>query len=161
MSSLLSSNTLAPWFRTDIDPILDVLDEIVNHHSSSSDSKKNKRNLSHIYKSISPLMATDLIETEKEFQVHCDLPGVQNEDVDISVNDGFLVLKAERKANLDDKSHTVHSIERSFGKVQRKIALPTTIDAEKVQATFKNGVLIVSFPKKPQATTVKVPIKFD
>jgi HSP20 family protein len=43
-------------------------------------------------------MATDLIETEKEFQVHCDLPGVQNEDVDISVNDGFLVLKAERKA---------------------------------------------------------------
>ena len=165
--SLLSTNTLAPWFRPDSwplnDPLLDVLDELVHATSNNPPSASNTRKASkrQIYKPISPLMALDLIETEKEFQVHCDLPGVEKENLDINVTDGFLVLKAERKSIHEDNKHTVHSLERPFGKVQRKLALPPTVDADKVNASFKNGVLTVSFPKKPEATTQKIAIKFD
>lgn len=98
-----------------------------------------------ISKPLAPLMTADLIESPNDYTVHVDLPGV--EDLDISIRDRVLCMKAERKAAHEVENDVVHSFERSYGKVQRKILLPINADAEHAQAKFKNGVLTVTFPK--------------
>ncbi len=101
---------------------------------------------------LSPLMNTDLVETEKDFHVHADLPGVEAKDLDVSIVDKFLVLKAERKHEYESKEgDKVHAMERSFGSVQRRIRLPNNADLDKASSSFKNGVLSISFPKKAEA----------
>jgi HSP20 family protein len=91
-------------------------------------------------------MAADLIETDTDFHIHADLPGVEN--LDISVKDGHLLMKAERKITHEVDTDLVHSVERSYGKVQRQILLPENADGDKAFAKYKNGVLTVSIPKK-------------
>ena len=90
-------------------------------------------------------MTADLIESDTEYSVHVDLPGV--EDMDITIKDGVLCMKAERKAVHELDNDIVHSYERSYGKVQRKILLPTNADTDHAQAKFRHGVLTVTFPK--------------
>lgn len=100
-----------------------------------------------ITKPLAPLMSADLIESENDYHVHVDLPGV--EDLDISIKDRVLCMKAERKAAHEVETDVVHSFERSYGKVQRQIHLPANADVDRAQAKFRNGVLTVSFPKLP------------
>ena len=99
-----------------------------------------------ISKPLAPLMAADLIETDTDFHIHADLPGVEN--LDISVKDGFLLMKAERKITHEVDTDLVHSFERSYGKVSRQIILPDNADGDKAAAKYKNGVLTVSIPKR-------------
>ena len=99
-------------------------------------------------KDFMPLMGTDLIESENSFNVHVDLPGVNAEDIEVTIQDKYLCLKAERKFVHEDKTDKVHSMERSFGTVQRKIRLPLNADVDGISTLMKNGVLTVSIPKK-------------
>ncbi len=99
-------------------------------------------------KDLVPIMGTDLIESDNSYNVHADLPGVEPKDLDISIVDRFLVLKAERKYVHEENNDKVHSMERSFGKVQRKIRLPANADLDSAETKFKNGVLTITFPKK-------------
>lgn len=96
-------------------------------------------------------MGTDLIESDSDFHIHVDLPGVQPEDLDVSVVDKYLVLKAERKHVHEDKSDKVHSMERSYGTVQRKIRIPQNADVDQASVKLRNGVLSISVPKKAPA----------
>lgn len=102
-------------------------------------------------KDLVPIMGTDLIESDNSYSVHADLPGVDPKDLDVSITDRFLVLKAERKHVHEENTDKVHSMERSFGKVQRKIRLPNNADVDKAETVFKNGVLSITFPKKAAA----------
>jgi HSP20 family molecular chaperone IbpA len=95
-----------------------------------------------------PLMGTDLIESEKSFSVNVDLPGVAPEDLDISIQDDCLCMKAERKYQHEENTDRVHSMERSFGKVQRKIRLPKNADMDRAETNMRNGVLTITIPKK-------------
>lgn len=97
---------------------------------------------------LSPIMNTDLIESERDFMVHVDLPGVEPKDLEVSVTDKFLVIKAERKHAHEEKTNKVHSMERSFGTVQRRIRMPNTADLELAKTSFKHGVLSITVPKK-------------
>jgi HSP20 family protein len=97
---------------------------------------------------LSPIMNTDLIESERDFMVHIDLPGVEPKDLEVSVTDKFLVIKAERKHSHEEKTDKVHSMERSFGTVQRRIRMPNTADLELAKTSFKHGVLSITVPKK-------------
>jgi len=97
---------------------------------------------------LTPIMNTDLVESEKDFYVHVDLPGVEPTDLDVSIADKFLVLKAERKQSHEEKTGRIHTMERSFGSVQRRIRLPNNADLDQAKSTFKNGVLSITFPKK-------------
>ena len=114
-------------------------------------------------KDLTQLLKLDLVESDGDFHIHADLPGVQPEDLDISIvdNNKYLVLAAERKFSYqsndeDDQedettapsTHKIHSMERSFGNVQRKIRLPANADVEKASTSLKNGVLTVTLPKK-------------
>lgn len=99
-------------------------------------------------KPFAPLLSTDLIESETDFHVSCDLPGVNKEDLDITLNDGYVTVKAERRESHDVNNDKVHRSERSYGSVQRTIAIPKNADASSAEAKLENGVLSIRFPKK-------------
>lgn len=108
-----------------------------------------------------PLMSTDLIESDKDFNIHVDLPGVEPSDLDISIIDKNLVITAERKQSHEVNNDKVHSMERSYGKVQRKIRIPNQADLDKAETNFKNGVLTITLPKKatPEGSVRKLDVK--
>jgi len=123
-------------------------------YNPSSLSRANLRN--GVMAPLSPLLSVDLIEAENEYRIHADLPGV--EGLDLEMKDDHLIIKAERKAVHEKNTDIAHSIERSYGKVQRQIALPKNIDRNGCNATFKDGVLKITFPKlpaKPASATKK------
>jgi HSP20 family protein len=104
--------------------------------------------------------AVDVQETEKEYLVKADLPEVRKEDVKVGIEDGILTLEGERKQEKEEKNKKFHRVERVYGKFVRRLALPMEIDAQKVAAEFKDGVLNIRLPKtetaKPRAIDVKV-----
>jgi HSP20 family protein len=95
----------------------------------------------------SPLLTSDVVESNDKFQVLADLPGVEPADLDISIDGRSLVMKAERKHVHETNTDKVHRLERSYGTVERRIQLPKNADLEHAETQFKNGVLTVSFPK--------------
>lgn len=96
---------------------------------------------------IAPLLTADLIEQENEFKVVADLPGVDPADLEVTIDDNILSLKAERKHVHEINKDRVHRLERSYGSVQRKIILPKNTNLNEASVNFKNGVLCVSIPK--------------
>ncbi len=108
------------------------------------------------------LISADLIESEKDFQVHADLPGVSAENLDVSIIGKDLVIQAERSQVHKVNTHKVHSLERSYGKVSRSIRIPESVDVSKVTTKFQNGVVSVTMPKKEgevAAVPVKLPVE--
>ena len=97
----------------------------------------------------------DLKETDKEMHVSADLPGMTEHDIDLSLQDNVLTIKGEKKVEDSKKDHNYHYAERSYGSFQRAITLPVTAEPDKIEATFKNGVLEVVIPKKENANTGK------
>lgn len=104
--------------------------------------------------------SVDILETQDELVVKADLPEVKLEDIDIHLENGILSLKGERKFEKSEEKAGYHRLERSYGSFARNFAIPDTVDAEKVSADFKDGVLTVRLPKKevakPRAIKVKV-----
>ena len=104
--------------------------------------------------------AMDVQETETEYVLKADLPAVKREDVKVSVEDGILAVEGERKMEKEEKNNKFHRIERSYGKFVRRMAVPSDVDQQKLQAEFKDGVLNVHLPKsaaaKPKTVDVKV-----
>ena len=110
-------------------------------------------------KSLAPILRVDLIESENDFHVHADLPGVQENDLDISIEGNSMIIKGHRERNYDVENSTSHRVERTYGSVTRVIRLPPTADKNNSSATFENGVLTVTFPKlEPTPPATKIPI---
>lgn len=107
-----------------------------------------------------PLLSADLIEKPDAFEVHADLPGVSPEHLEITMhNNNVLEVKAERKNVHEAETDKVHTLERSYGSVMRRIRLPNTADKDRAVSSFRNGVLTVTFPKMDApAGTRKIPI---
>ncbi|MBB6193705.1 MULTISPECIES: Hsp20/alpha crystallin family protein [Sphingomonadaceae] len=91
----------------------------------------------------------ELGETDTEIRVTAELPGLDEKDVDITVEDGVLTLRGEKRAQVEDKERGYS--ERSYGRFERRIGLPQGIDRDKAAATFKNGVLTVTLPRSEAA----------
>jgi HSP20 family protein len=104
--------------------------------------------------------AVDVQETDAEYLIKADLPEVRKEDVRVELLDGMLCLRGERKQEKEEKGKRFHRIERAYGHFERRLALPSEVDDQKVAAEFKDGVLQVHLPKsasaKPKAIEVKV-----
>lgn len=103
--------------------------------------------------------ALDVNETEEKFIVTMELPGVSPEDVDISVEDSTLVVRGERKFYREQDEESFHRIERRFGEFARSLTLPSTADAQNIQASFDAGVLTIQVPKREEAKPKKITIK--
>jgi HSP20 family protein len=89
-------------------------------------------------------------ETESEVRVSAELPGVKEDDIDVSLNDDVLTIRGEKRFERKDEKENFHFVERSFGTFQRSIRLPFPVNPEQVQANFENGVLTVTLPKSAQ-----------
>jgi HSP20 family protein len=103
--------------------------------------------------------AVDIAETPEAYSIQAELPDVKKEDIKVSVHEGVLMLAGERKQEREEKNKKYHRVERTFGRFERSFSLPTSVDDDKVTATFKDGVLSVLVPKAPQATPTAKEIK--
>ncbi|KNC96228.1 uncharacterized protein SPPG_08381 [Spizellomyces punctatus DAOM BR117] len=90
----------------------------------------------------------DVTETDKEYVIKADLPGLSKSDVQIHVSDGALTLEGERKHEHEEKTDRRHVVERSFGKFSRRIRLPPDAQVDNAKATMENGVLQIALAKK-------------
>lgn len=102
----------------------------------------------------------DIVENDNEFIIKAEIPDVKKEDVKVSVDNGVLTLKGERKQEKEEKDKKFHRIERYYGSFTRSFTLPENVDESKVKATFKDGMLNLHVPKtekaKPKAIEVKI-----
>jgi HSP20 family protein len=98
-------------------------------------------------------------ETDKTMEISAELPGVEDKDIEVTVVDGALQIKAEKKAEKEDKAKNYHLVERSYGVMQRSIPLSFNIDADKIKANFDKGVLNIILPKPPEAEAKKQKVK--
>ncbi|HQP29278.1 MAG TPA: Hsp20/alpha crystallin family protein, partial [Syntrophales bacterium] len=88
---------------------------------------------------------------EKEVVVKAELPGIDEKDLDVSLSEHALTIKGEKKEEKEDQGKGYYRMERSYGSFHREIPLPASIDAKKVEAAFKNGLLTVTLPKTEEA----------
>ena len=102
----------------------------------------------------------DVTETEKEIKVSAEIPGVESKDIDVSVEDGMLTIKGEKKSEREEKETGQYRMERSYGSFERAIELPAEVDESKVKAEFKQGVLRLTLPKRPGTSSrqKKIPV---
>jgi HSP20 family protein len=93
----------------------------------------------------------DVKETDKEIVVEAELPGIDEKDLSLALQDGVLTIRGEKKHEHDEEKENYRLMERRYGSFQRSMRLPDSVDEEKVEASFNNGVLKVSLPKRPEA----------
>jgi HSP20 family protein len=103
--------------------------------------------------------AVDIYEDEEGVTLRFELAGVDPKDVDVRFENGVLTLKGERKLEKEDKRENYHRVERSYGTFTRSFTLPGTVDAEKIRAESKDGVLTVALPKKAEAKPRSIQVK--
>ncbi len=103
--------------------------------------------------------ACDIYEDEEGVTLRFDLAGVEPKDVDIRFENGVLTLRGERKLDREDKRENYHRVERFYGTFTRSFSLPGTIDAEKIRAESKQGVLSIVLPKRPEAKPKAIQVK--
>lgn len=101
----------------------------------------------------------DVSEDKDTITVKAELPGVEQKDIAVSLQDGMLSIKGEKRAEREEKDKRYHRVERSYGAFYRSIQLPSAVDAGKVAATFKDGVVTITLPKAPEAKGTTIPIK--
>ena len=103
--------------------------------------------------------ACDIYEDSEEFVVRAELAGVEPKDVEIRFENSVLTLKGERKLENDDRRGNYHRVELNYGTFTRAFSMPATIDAEKIRAESKQGVLHIHLPKKPEAKPKSIQVK--
>jgi HSP20 family protein len=103
----------------------------------------------------------DVAETKNDLVVKAELPGMDPKDIDISLSDGHLIIKGEKKHEKEEKEENYHFIERSYGAFTRSVQLPKEVKHEKISASYKNGILKVVLPKSEEAKTKEVKIKIE
>jgi HSP20 family protein len=102
----------------------------------------------------------DVTETDKEVKVCAEIPGVDAKDIDVSIEEGTLTIKGEKKYEQEEKEKGQYRMERSYGSFERAIRLPTEVDESKAKAEFKKGVLRLTLPKRAgaQPRRKKIPV---
>lgn len=104
---------------------------------------------------------TDMSESDKEYELSVELPGMSEKDVEVTVKDNMITLKGEKRSERETKEKDYHIAERSYGSVRRTFSMPADVDPSKLTAKFAKGVLTVHLPKtrearsKPQKIDVK------
>ena len=101
---------------------------------------------------------TDIYETETDLVLQADLPGFNAKDIDIVVENNVLTIRGERQFEAKVQPEGLHRMERSYGKFSRSFTLPTTVNAQKIQANYKNGVLSVTLAKAEHARPKRIQI---
>ena len=153
---IFTMNALTRW-----NPFKEM-DEIQDRLTSLWDRFPTHRSLSQLEPLAtfewSPMV--DIVEDNNEYLIKADLPEVKKAEINVTVENGLLKIRGERRYENEDKGRTYHRVERSYGKFERVFNIPSDADGTKVFAEFKDGVLMVHLPKdekaKPKSIDVKV-----
>lgn len=134
-----ASETPMGWLRTEIDRLFD-------------DFGRPARSIFNFGLSgFTPVPALEMAEKDKEYRLTAELPGMKEEDVEISIADGMLTISGEKREEEERKDEGFLLSERRYGAFERRVAFPAGIDADAVSAEFKKGVLTITLPKDAKA----------
>lgn len=150
---MLARNVLAPWRQrgTELRPFTDLQTEINNLFDGiwpgfNLEPVQRRDLISGTFRPV-----VDVSETVKSYEIRAELPGLEEKEVELTLSDGTLTLKGEKKFEHEEKKADVHVSERSYGSFRRSFTLPQEADAEKIAAAFDKGVLTVTVPKTKAA----------
>ena len=101
----------------------------------------------------------DISETKDALIVKAELPGVDQKDIAVSLQDNVLSVKGEKEEETEEKDKRYHRVERSYGVFSRVMRLPAAVDGSKATAEFKEGVVTITLPKAPEAKGTTIPVK--
>jgi HSP20 family protein len=102
--------------------------------------------------------AVDVYEDEHDVTLKIEVPGVDEKDINVNLEDNTLTVHGERKIENEEKEENYRRVEREYGRFTRTFTLPTTVDSEKVSATYDKGVLNVTLPKKAEAKPKQIKV---
>ena len=103
--------------------------------------------------------AVDLYESKDHMVVKAELPGMNKDEIEISLHEGVLTLSGERKEEKKEDGAETHRLERFLGRFQRTLTLPSPVDVDKVKATYEEGILTVTLPKSEAAKPKQIQVK--
>lgn len=101
----------------------------------------------------------DVVEQKDAYMIKAELPGVSKNDVKIVLQENVLTIKGEKKQESEQKDSDYHRIERSYGTFERSFTLPTGVRSDKIDATYKDGVLTITLPKAEEAKPKEIEVK--
>jgi HSP20 family protein len=104
------------------------------------------------------LPAFDIAESAEEIVVRAELPGMEIKDMDISLTDGLLTIKGEKKKEKEDKQEHYHRVERVYGSFSRSFSLPAEVRADAIDAKYRDGVLTVTLPKAEEVKPKRIEV---
>lgn len=102
--------------------------------------------------------AVDISENKDDLMVNVEVPGMKKEDIKVTIQDGILTVRGERKQEKEEKDKSLHRVERSYGSFCRSFTLPTTVQGDKIKANYKDGVLMIALPKVEEAKPKEISI---
>ncbi len=103
--------------------------------------------------------AVDILQDQETVTVQVEIPGFKKEDIDVSVEGQNLIISGERKQELETPGKNAYQSERYYGRFQRQVTLPEGIDPERAEASYKDGVLCIQFPKTEQSKRKQIQVK--
>jgi HSP20 family protein len=139
----------------------DSLRELARVQEEMNRAHGDERLLFRAGESVGWTPACDIYEDGEELVVRAELAGVEPKEVEIRFENDVLTLKGERKLEMEEKRENYHRVELSYGTFTRAFSLPASIDAEKIRAESKNGVLVIHLPKKPEAKPKSIQVKVN
>lgn len=102
---------------------------------------------------------TDVSEDTNGIQISMELPGVDPDDVRLSLENNILTIRGEKRQQIDQKNERVHRFERTYGTFERTFVLPSTVDPDQIEARYDNGVLLITIPKAERAKPREIRVK--
>jgi len=112
-------------------------------------------------RALTSMPAVDVAETDKAYEITAELPGLEEKDIEVKLANGGLTIKGAKNEEKEEKKKDYYLHERRYGAFERYFDMPQGVDKDKIEATFKKGVLTVTLPKTPEAQKAekKIPIK--
>ncbi len=104
------------------------------------------------------LPAVDIREDGEAIRLQAEIPGLKQEDIEIHIENNILTLKGERKQENEVMEQDYHRVERSYGSFSRSFSLPTSVNSEKIQAVYKDGILDITLPKSESSKSRKIKV---
>ncbi len=103
--------------------------------------------------------AFDISETEKEYVITGEIPGIDVKELDVTLLDGILTVKGEKKQEKEEKDEDYHQVERHYGSFERSFRIPEKVKADELEATYKDGILKIFLPKSEASEVKKIEVK--
>jgi HSP20 family protein len=141
---------LVPYIRrSEVPTVSRLFEDFFNDFPFSSSFSENRENW---------MPSVDILEKDGNLVLRAELPGMSEKQIELKLEGNTLTLKGERKMEKEDDKTNYHRVESFYGSFTRSFRLPDTVDAEKISADYKNGVLTVTIPQRPEVRPREIPV---